>query len=842
MRTMRSIHLLHVSLAYPSAPVSGAFRSAARTLALAALATGCMSFGQAANQLPKSGSDTQITESALGRAQSLYLYPERFNRRMLVGALDALEARFDPVRFEEDPMRGDVPPTWGTLWVGDEGARVPIAEELVPQQFARVLGQVLSFVEARLPKEPKPDEDSDVELIALQGALAELDRYSTVFSERSTEDFEIRFSGKLSGIGTRISREEGILKAVEVFPDGPAQRAGMRDGDAIELIDGDPTQALSLRDAVDRLRGRSGTEVVVGILRVDAKSKAEEHLQLSITRDEVNVPSVDAKLLEDGIGYARIRTVSRLTHEEFKDKVLSLGELRGLVLDLRGNTGGSMLAAAALADYFVSSDTIVRVVDRNGDGADVPGSAAIATPSVLFRMPVAVLVDGMTASAAEILAGAIAPLERVTVIGQRTFGKGLIQRVITLPREHMLKLTVGEYLLSGDRAIHEKGLEPDVPLYPVSEENLGALAQRPGRALAYLRDPRADDPHPLDFAKALLREGRNAATTRFGKEWNGEIERRLTGYGVAWSAPTAIPASQLQVKLRVEGGPSRVLDGTPTQIVVKVSNPNTIDVPDVWASLSGPVDYLGNKLIALGTVPAGGSLSSSIEVKPDDGLATSPMPLFVHVSSGPNALQTERLKVPVQMHPPALRIDIARNKQAGTASVSLSNLGCCAAGTVLVAVPGTSRPVPELLPGKTETVELPLSGDVENISVLLAGAGVSQRIEVPVPDQDVSVRPPELRMTRTALFGRRQLRVDMASGEGLQEGWLALDGQKETYVAWAGASDGTLRADLGRVRSRSVSQPPPPSPDLGAGDISVQTKVETVSGVTVLDVRTLIAD
>jgi hypothetical protein len=175
--------------------------------------------------------------------------------------------------------------------------------------------------------------------------------------------------------------------------------------------------------------------------------------------------------------------------------------------------------------------------------------------------------------------------------------------------------------------------------------------------------------------------------------------------------------------------------------------------------------------------------------------------------------------------------------------VSLTNLGCCAAGTVLVAVPGTSRPVPDLLPGKTATVELPLSGDVESISVLLAGAGVSQRIEVPIPAQSVSVRPPELRMTRTALFGRRQLRVDMASGEGLQEGWLALDGQKETYVAWAGATDGTLRADLGRIRTRSgAQQPAQTGPDLSAGDISVQTKVETVSGVSVLDVRTLIAE
>jgi len=805
------------------------------------LSTACSvpALQSAALELPEAG-ETSLTTSALYHAQSFYLYPDRLDRRMIVGALNALENRFDPIRFDEDPPERGLPAQYGTLWVGDERVRVPLRGELVPDEFTELLGRIVRFVEEKLPREPGAapgprDEEDDIELVALQGALQELDRYSTVFAGRSTEDFEIRFSGKLFGIGTRVGREEGVLKAIEVFEDGPAARAGLVDGDAIESIDGDPTRALSVRDAVDRIRGEAGTQVLLGISRLDPKLTTEQRMNIPITRGEVLVPSVRTKDLGERIGYARISSVARNTHEEFRDKVKALGPLDGLVLDLRGNTGGSMLASAALADFFVDNDTILRIVDRSGRGASGgAGRTAVASSRVLFTFPVVVLVDGSTASAAEIFSGAIAPLERVTLMGQRTFGKGLIQRVLPLPREHMLKLTVGEYLLSGDRAIHEKGLDPDIELYPVSPENLGALADRPERALPYLREPRADDQRPIEIAKALLLRGEPAALEQVNQESNRDIAAKLEPLGIDWNAEEAVTPDQLGQKLRIEGGPVRILDGTPTRIAVKVSNPNSIAIPHAWVALNGPVDYLRNKLIALGTIPAGGSAWGEVEIEPEDGLASSPLPLTVYVTSGRHQLQNERVEVPVVNHAPELEIEVVRLGE-DQLEVSLKNRGCCGAGTLVVSVPGTARPVENLASGETRTVELPLSGDVETVAISLAGAGVSRRIDIPVPVDRVRVIPPTLRLAKTTFLGKSQVRADAISNEGLREGWLALNGEKEIYVAWDGASDGTLRADLDRV-DRSLEA------DSSNRDLSVRTKVETLSGISLIDVRTLVKD
>ncbi len=821
-----------------SSRLAGAVRAGlAASLLLAGSACSVRALQGGALELPEAA-ETSLTASALYRAQSFYLYPEKLDRRMIVGALNALEERFDPIRFQEDDPERGLPATAGTLWVGQERVRVPLRGELVPDEFAELLGRVVRFVEEHLPKEPgeleqeREEEEDDIELIALQGALQELDRYSTVFAGRNTEDFEIRFSGKLYGIGTRISREEGVLKATEVFEDGPAARAGLIDGDAIDSIDGDPTRALSVRDAVDRIRGEAGTQVLLAITRVDPKLETEQQLTIPITRGEVQVPSVRTRDLEDRIGYARIDSVARTTHEEFREKVYALGQLDGLVLDLRGNTGGSMLAAAALADYFVDSDTILRVVDRSGSKSSSPARAAIATSRVLFRFPVVVLVDGSTASAAEIFSGAIAPLERVTLMGQRTFGKGLIQRVLPLPREHMLKLTVGEYLLSGDRAIHEKGLDPDVELYPVSPENLGALADRPERALAYLRDPKAKDDRPIEIAKSVLLKGQSAALEELRLASDQEIAKKLEALGIRWAAPEAITSEQLGLPLRIEGGPVRVLDGTPTRVAVKVSNPNEIAIPHAWAALNGPVDFLRNKLIPLGTIPPGGSAWGEVEIEPADGLASSPLPLTVYVTSGRHQLQSERVEVPIENHSPDLEIDVVRIGE-DQLEVGLRNRGCCSAGTILVSVPGTVRPIEDLAAGDTRKVELPLSGDVETVAISLAGAGVSRRIDIPVPVDRVRVIPPQLRLAKTTFLGKSQVRVDAISNEGLREGWLALDGEKEIYVAWDGASDGTLRADLARLER--ISTPP-------RRDFSVRTKVETLSGISLIDVRTLTKD
>src|SRR5574338_154635 len=186
--------------------------------------------------LPNQEAKLAITRDALQQTGQLYLWPDRLDQRMLSGALDALEQRFDRVRFDAN---GDE----GVLEVNGASVRVPLDPKFDPDDYREILARALAFTSAHLDEPLEPDED--LEHIALRGALGSLDRFSTIFSGRSSEDFRIRSEGRLSGIGARIGRRDGDLIAVRVFPGSPASKGGLKDGDAILSIDGDPTRPLS---------------------------------------------------------------------------------------------------------------------------------------------------------------------------------------------------------------------------------------------------------------------------------------------------------------------------------------------------------------------------------------------------------------------------------------------------------------------------------------------------------------------------------------------------------------------------------------------------------------------
>jgi carboxyl-terminal processing protease len=730
---------------------------------------------------------------------------------MLVGALEALEARFDPVRFEPEESSG-------LLWVGEARAEVPLPAELDTRVFRSVLGQSLAFVEGELGDDLDLREDEDLELLALRGALGALDRYTTIFSGRGTEDFQIRFSGKLSGIGSRIGLRDGKLVAVRVFPDSPADKGGLQDGDAIIEIDGEPTRPLSVGEAVGRIRGPEGTPIRLTVLR------GEETLPVDITRGQVVVPSVEVEALEDGFGYARIFQVSRSTPDEFRQKVASLGELRGLVLDLRGNTGGSMLASAALADMFIERGTIVRVVAREDRRPGHGRSRTVANQTVDYTFPVAVLVDHSTASAAEILSGAMAPLPQVTLIGQKTFGKGLIQRVIQIPDENLLKLTVAEYLLSEDRAIHKKGIEPDMVLFPVASDRSARLADVPDEAIPYLRKVGEDDRFPIEVAAEVLRKGRPEATIVVRRSVEAAISEHLAGFGIAWAHDEAALPEEVPEPLEIEGEDLNMVMGEPARIGVRVHNPNDFAVPDAWVALQSLSDALPDRVLALGTIEPQGFARAEIELTPPDGIGADHVPVLVHVASGARPLASQRLLIAVVNHIPEVEIEVERAGEEDV-EVTLRNRGTRGSGSMRVDVPGATRTIETLAPGAEETFELPLAGRVDHVAVTLLGPRAQRRIEIPLPEERVIVAPPEVRIERTGVMGRPRLRIHADAADGLRQGWIIVDGEKRTYVAWDGAStNGVLELSL-------------PS-----GDHSVRSKIETGSGVSTIDARLFTAE
>ncbi|MGH9889374.1 MAG: S41 family peptidase, partial [bacterium] len=506
-----------------------------------------------------------------------------------------------------------------------------------------MLARAIAFTKQHL-NEPIDPED-DLEHIALRGALGALDRYTTVFSGRGSEDFRIRFEGKLSGIGARIGRRDGDLIAVRVFPESPAEKGGLKDGDAILSIDGDPTQPLSVEEAVSRIRGRSGTLVSLGLQR---GSDTKEKLDIEITRGEVMIPSVESKHLEGAkrIGYVQVYQVSRETAQEFHDRVKELGRLDGLVMDMRGNTGGSMVAAAQLADQFLDSQMIVRTVTRDGLPPDARSRIA-ADPEVDFDMPLAILVDPQTASAAEIISGALQPLGNVTLIGQTTFGKGLVQQVLPMRDDNLLKLTIAEYLLSDDRAINEKGIEPGIRLYPVPESRLGALANVPAGSIPYVRGTGEDDAFPVDVGATVLRQPKEQALVEVRKRADADIAKHLAALGVPWSnqrGPSDVP---LPVPLVIDVVAPKFVSGEAGKVKITVTNKNDFELPDVWLALDASAEYLDNKVAGLGALAPGGSATTELELVPPDGISVRRHPIDVLVAAGDRPLAKKRIVLDV---------------------------------------------------------------------------------------------------------------------------------------------------------------------------------------------------
>lgn len=779
-----------------------AARAPTLLLVLVALSLGCAPRG-----LPPAEQGTYLTGETLKRIEAMYLYPDRLDRRMIIGALDALELRFDSVRFSDEGSTG-------ILSVGTAEAVVEIDDQVDIGRFRRTLGRALHFVSDHLEEEL--EENETLELIALQGALLSLDPYSTIFSGRTTEDFTIRFSGRLHGIGARIGRRDGHLTAVTVFPGSPAEQAGLREGDWIVTIDERPTRPLSVSEAVGQIRGEIDTEVVLGVIR------KEEELEISITRGDVRVPSVETRTLESGIGYAGIDVVSATTAEEFQEKVTALGPLDGLVLDLRGNTGGSMRSATQLADLFLERQLIARIVGRDGRDESRGRNRWIAHAPVVFGFDVIVLVDPSTASAAEILAGALAPLDSVTIMGQKTFGKGLIQQVLPLPEENLLKLTVAEYRLSQNRIIQEIGVEPDIELYPVPSDRLGALAQVPDQALPYLRRPGEPDDFPIEAAVTLLRNERGSALRDIGEHAGQDIAAALAEHGVKWAAGAALP-DELPAPLEIDNSAVQLSAGREGSLQLRVRNPNSFPIPDAWAAIEASASYLSNKLIALGTLPAQGEVSATIPLTPPSGLSVVDHPLTVHVASGAHPIQSTELVLHIDELGPELAIDVEQ-LQDDTLRVTVANLGASPISGLQVSVPGDVQTIEELAGGAREEFTLQLTSGRKEVAIGLAGPWAQRRILIPIPETTARVSLPAVKLERGGLPGRPQIRVEANAAEGLREGWILLDGQKQAYIAWGGTKAGTLRAALGE------------------GEHDLMTKIETLSGISIIDMRKLTAN
>lgn len=343
--------------------------------------------------------------------------------------------------------------------------RVPIPYEDL-QLLSAVFGKIKSdYVEV------VPDDKLIKE--AINGMVHGLDPHSDFLDADQFKELQVSTQGKFGGLGLEVGVEDGIVRVVSPIEDTPAFKAGVKSGDLIVKIDDLATRGMPLSAAVDKMRGKPGTSVTLLVVR----KGVDQPIPFTLVREEINVKSVRAKMLEPGYGYVRIRSFQERTGEDLAKALKEFyaqGEVKGIVLDMRSDPGGLLNQAVAVSSAFLPKDALVVYTDGRTPDAKMRLTASRENyqrrgedilrdlPAAVKKVPLVVLVDGGTASASEIVAGALQDHKRAIVMGTQTFGKGSVQTILPLSNNTGLKLTTARYFTPSGRSIQAKGIEPDV--------------------------------------------------------------------------------------------------------------------------------------------------------------------------------------------------------------------------------------------------------------------------------------------------------------------------------------------------------------------------------------------
>lgn len=690
----------------------------------------------------------------------------------------------------------------------------------------------------------------DLRLSVLAGMTQALDRYSRVLAGDKLVRFDTRLSGTLVGIGVTVGPVHGDLVIKEVVPDGPADRGGVEVGDVLLRVDDVSAVGMSGRDAAALLRGAKGEPVVVTVSRAPAGGGEPVHHALRLVRDEIVVPNVEHEVLDGGVAYVRIKHVSKKTSDNLARAFRTLQEQgalgRGLVLDLRGNTGGSMKESAAVVDRLVPEGRILDTLGRDGRPvrnlmSRIDAERSPDEPPV----PVVVLVDDRTASGAEIIAGALQAFDRAVLVGQRSYGKGKVQKIYDLDEGVRLKLTVAEYVLVETLRVAEVGLVPDVTLgeivldddgvrfddgwdlerervawddvVPVVDEREGWRGlDRPPPDLALEIARRtvlaAEGPDKAVVLEALRREVEAARGIEEG--W---LVDALQARGLDWraaDAPGAAPEADVAVALHPTDDPerfrveARVTNLGPSALrrsLVRLTSPSFGE----WDDLVIPIGVVAPGTAARGEVTV--DLRPAIEPRADTvavelradrrpALAVGEQTLEVRTTDEPSLRLEARLEegedgavVVVglrNLHPVSLRdieVHLAHPEDAGLelreGEQVLEDLGPDGVGAVRFHV----RLDEPLDTASTDRVPLHVRADVRGFGDL-----VDWDILVPLDGQTVAYEAPRIEARHRQFAGPagQALRVplDVSDDERVDGVAVFLNGRKLDWVRGDGAS------------------------------------------------------
>jgi carboxyl-terminal processing protease len=401
-----------------------------------------------------------------------------------------------------------------------DGARSPLpVEEL--RSFAEVFGAIKSnYVE--------PVEDKKLISEAINGMLTGLDPHSAYLDNDAYRELQVGTQGEFGGLGIEVGMEDGFVKVVSPIEDTPAYKAGIKTGDLIIRLDETPVKGMSLNDAVKRMRGKPRTPIKLTIMR---KGEAKP-LEFTLIRDVIKVQSVKSKVIEPGYGYVRVSQFQDQTGENMVRHINTLykdGQLKGLVLDLRNDPGGLLNGAVGISAAFLPPKAIVVTTDGRTEDAKRKYVASTEDylrggredylknlPPAIKTVPMVVLVNGGSASASEIVAGALQDYKRAVIMGTQTFGKGSVQTIMPLGNNTAIKLTTARYYTPNGRSIQAKGITPDILVEEPGADGRARLREadlikhlsndkdkdaeaKPSAATAKPKSDPAEDAKPIEF-------------------------------------------------------------------------------------------------------------------------------------------------------------------------------------------------------------------------------------------------------------------------------------------------------------------------------------------------------
>jgi carboxyl-terminal processing protease len=591
-----------------------------------------------------------------------YVDPTRIKpRNMLLSALDSVQREVAQVIVEP------IDAATVKVTVEQESRTFRVDDVLGPWDVAARLREVFAFLQARL--DPSAVDLRALEYAACNGMLRTLDPHSVFLSPEAYREMNVQTSGAFGGLGIVISLRDQQLTVMKPMPGTPAERAGIRRLDRIVQIDGESTLNMPLDDAVRRMRGEPGSKVTLWTTRAGAEGWASPR-EVPLVREVIKVASVESRSLEGGVGYVKLKNFQATTTEEVREALGTLraaaqGELRGLVLDLRGNPGGLLEQAVRVADLFVAQGTLVATVGAS-EGRE---ERKAIEPGTEPDYPIVVLVNGQSASASEILAGALKNLDRALVVGQQSFGKGSVQLVFpdVTPEKAALKLTIAQYLTPGDISIQGVGVVPDIELDPMTVDPLEmdltvqkdgvrerelyasltndavAPASRPLEVVRYQRtaqereadrDPNTDDDQATsqDFPARFARELALAVprgkprleqlvaarqhVERVRADELAKVAAELSAVGIDWS-PAAANAghakrSELDVRATLSEPSGEVVAGGSLELRVSVKNRGTEPIVRLRAQTESESGYFDAKELVFGRIGPGEEKTASV--------------------------------------------------------------------------------------------------------------------------------------------------------------------------------------------------------------------------------------